>query len=247
MLQEERFIEIVKLVENRKSVTVQELMEIFNASESTIRRDLNALHQMGKLIKVHGGAGADSGYLSLDMDVAEKTNINKEEKIAIAKYSASLIKNEDFVFMDAGTTTEFMIDFITAKQAVFVTNAISHGRKLARNGFTVFVTGGELKGITEAVVGEDTVRTLKRYNFTKGFFGTNGIHLERGYTTPDIREALVKSQAMKRCRECYVLADESKFNQVSPVTFGGFEDAIIITRNLKNNEYKKYKNVKEVN
>ena len=44
-----------------------------------------------------------------------------------------------------------------------------------------------------------------------------------------------------------MLADESKFNQVSPVTFGGFEDAIIITRNLKNNEYKKYKNVKEVN
>lgn len=246
MLQEERFIQIVNLVENRKSITVQELMEIFGASESTIRRDLNTLHLSGKLVKVHGGAVASSNYLPADIDVAEKSGINTEDKLAISKYAAGLISNEDFVFIDAGTTTEMMIDFITAKSAVFVTNAISHGRKLARKGFNTFILGGELKGITEAVVGEDTVRALQRYNFTKGFFGTNGIHMNRGFTTPDLKEALVKKQAMEQSKECYVLADKSKFNQISPVTFSEFEAAYIITKNLKHNEYKKCKNVKEV-
>lgn len=246
MLQEERFIEIVKLVENRKSITVQELMDIFDASESTIRRDLGVLHANGRLIKVHGGAVACNNYLASDMDVVVKENINRDDKLEIAKYAASLIEKEDFVFLDAGTTTELMIDYITEKSAVFVTNAIAHGRKLARLGFKTFIPGGELKGITEAVVGEDTVKALEKYNFTKGFFGTNGIHIERGFTTPDVKEALVKKQAMEHCKECYILADESKFNQISPVTFGKFSDGNIITQNLQAVEYKKYKNVLEV-
>lgn len=245
MLQEERFMEIVNLVEERKSVTVQELMELLGASESTVRRDLNVLHGSGRLVKVHGGAVVSGNYLAADMDVADKSTINIEDKTEIAKYAASLITSEDFVYIDAGSTTELMIDFITAKGAIFVTNAISHGRKLARKGFATFIMGGELKGITEAVVGEDTVRALQRYNFTKGFFGTNGIHRERGFTTPDIREALVKKQAMECSRERYVLADESKFGRISPVTFCGFEDAVIITGKLKESEYKAYENVKE--
>lgn len=245
MLQEERFMEIVKLVDNKKSVTVQELMEIFGASESTIRRDLGVLHNQGKLIKVHGGAMTCSNYLSSDIDVEEKSNLNREDKEVIAKYAASLIEEKDFVFLDAGTTTELMIEYITTKKTVFVTNAISHGRKLARRGLTVYILGGELKGITEAVVGEDTVRALEKYNFTKGFFGTNGISIDRGYTTPDIKEAAVKSEAMKHTKEKYVLADKSKFNSISPVKFGNFKDATVITKDIENNEYKKSKNVKE--
>lgn len=246
MLQEERFAEILKIVENRKSVTVQELMEIINVSESTIRRDLGTLHNNGRLIKVHGGAITIDNYLPLDVDVADKKEINVEDKIEIAKYAASLIKNHDFVYLDAGTTTELIIDFIQAKDAVFVTNAITHGRKLARKGFTTFILGGELKGITEAVVGEDTVKALERYNFTKGFFGTNGVHIERGLTTPDIKEALVKKKAIERCKENYVLTDVSKFNQIAPVTFCEFNIANIITRNLHYKEFRKYKNVLEV-
>ena len=84
-----------------------------------------------------------------------------------------------------------------------------------------------------------------KYNFTKGFFGTNGIHLEKGYTTPDISEALVKEAAMKRCREAYVLADSSKFGHVSSVTFARFEDAQIITDHISDPVFQTCSNIEE--
>ena len=59
---------------------------------------------------------------------------NKGAKEKIAKYAAGLIEPGDFVYIDAGTTTDLMIDFITVRQAVFVTNAITHAKKLAQKG-----------------------------------------------------------------------------------------------------------------
>ena len=73
----------------------------------------------------------------------------------------------DFVYLDAGTTTELLIEYITSHQAVFVTNAISHAKRLAERGFTVYLLGGEFKAVTEAIVGEEAVAALEKYNFTK--------------------------------------------------------------------------------
>lgn len=86
-----------------------------------------------------------------------------------------------------------MIDFITARQAVFVTNAITHAKKLAQKGCTVYILGGEFKAITEAIVGEEAVSSVEKYNFTKGFWGANGISMQRGFSTPELKEALVKT------------------------------------------------------
>ena len=91
----------------------------------------------------------------------------------------------DFIYLDAGTTTGFMIDHITEKSATIVTNAVVHARHLAARGFHVFLIGGELKSSTEAVVGIQAINTLRTYHFTKGFFGTNGVSRGEGLATPD--------------------------------------------------------------
>lgn len=88
--------------------------------------------------------------------------------------------------------------------------------------------------------------TLDKYNFTKGFWGTNGITVKNGFTTPEIKEAMVKKKSMENSKEKYILADDSKFSQVSSIKFANFEDAVIITNALSNDNYKKYKNIKEV-
>lgn len=98
------------------------------------------------------------------------------------------------MYIDAGTTTELMIDFLTEKGAVYITNGISHARKLMNAGYRVFLLGGEMKAVTEAIIGEDALENLEKYNFTKGFFGTNGVDLEKGFTTPDPKEAAVKKK-----------------------------------------------------
>ncbi|MGN0155754.1 MAG: DeoR/GlpR family DNA-binding transcription regulator [Lachnospiraceae bacterium] len=247
MLTEERFAKILSMLESMGSVTVQQLMTELNASESTIRRDLNTLDASGQLTKVFGGAvSRNSVYSTRDDEVMNRKEKNKDEKIQIAKYAAGLIEKGDFVYIDAGTTTELMIDYINKNQAIFVTNAITHAKRLAERGNTVYLLGGEFKAITEAIVGEEAVSTLEKYNFTKGFFGANGISVQRGFSTPEVKEAMVKRKAMENCKECYVLADDSKFNKISSVTFASFESASVITTKLSQNSYRKYKNVMDI-
>ncbi|MGB8453760.1 MAG: DeoR/GlpR family DNA-binding transcription regulator [Anaerocolumna sp.] len=247
MLTETRLSEILQLLEEKKSITVVELTKRFHASESTIRRDLTLLHNRGMLHKVHGGATSlELGYSVKDDDVSLRMDLNREEKIHIAKYAAGLIREYDFVYLDAGTTTEIMIDFMEEKNAVFVTNGIAHAKKLLQRGLKVYILGGELKASTEAVVGADTIALLDKYHFTKGFWGANGVSIATGFTTPDVNEASVKQKALEQTKNKYVLCDASKFNKISPVCFWGFEYATIITTGLTDKSYLEFKNVIEV-
>lgn len=243
MLAEERFSCIIGLVNEKGSTTVQELMEYLDASESTIRRDLNALDLRGELVKVHGGAIAvEKAFKMRDDTVSDRRVVNMEEKRRIAEYAAGLIKADDFVYIDAGTTTEYIIDYITEKNAIYVTNAVDHAMKLARKGCDVYLTGGRLKSSTEAIVGAEAFETLSGYNFTIGFWGTNGIHKRTGFTTPDREEAGIKHISFKNCKRKYIVADSTKFNAISPVHFADFEDAVIIT----NKEVEGYDSCKNI-
>ncbi len=249
MLSEERQGKIVSLVNENKSMSIQMLMKALDASESTIRRDLGELDEKGLLEKVYGGAVAKNQIFSgKDETVKIRMELNREAKISIARYAASLINDDDFVYIDAGTTTEFMIPFITAKKATFVTNGFSHARKLSEAGFVTYILGGEVKFPTEAVVGEEAVLMLFKYHFTKGFWGTNGISHSSGFSTPDVKEALIKQMSMSRTREKYILGDASKFSQISCVNFAEFSDATVITTELGNelSTYRSYSNIVEV-
>ena len=173
MLTEQRFDIILKLLEEKKSVTVTELRELLDASESTVRRDITALDKAGKLTKVFGGAVAlNHKVTAYEPTVAQKSELNKEEKKKIAKYAASLITPDDFVYLDAGTTTGLMLEYLAGVRAAFVTNAVSHAQTLAKMGIRVYLIGGELKSSTEAVVGSQAMQMIQMYHFTKGFFGT---------------------------------------------------------------------------
>lgn len=230
MLTEKRYELILRLLEEKKSITVTEVKELLHTSESTVRRDFTALHQAGKLVKVFGGAVAAEHVIAVqEPTVAQKMEVHREEKQRIAKYAAGLIQPADFVYLDAGTTTGYMLEYLTKPSAAFVTNAVAHAQKLAAAGFRVFLVGGELKASTEAVVGNQAMHTLESYHFTKGFFGTNGISRAAGYTTPDANEALIKKTAMRQCQSRYILSDASKFGKVSAVTFAPFCDADILT------------------
>lgn len=247
MLTEERLQKIEQLVNEKNSVSLQEIMITLDISESTARRDLTLLDEQGILSKVRGGAMSLQGrYTTEDAPVDSRKDKNLKEKQMIARYAASLIEENDFVYLDAGTTTEWMIDYITAKNVVFVTNALSHAKKLSLAGYTTYILGGEFKATTEAVVGDEAVEGLQKYNFTKGFWGTNGITLKRGFSTPDMQEAMVKKVAMEHCANRYVLSDSSKFSQFSCVKFSDFANAFIITSDMVDKQYAEYENVIKV-
>ena len=248
MLTEDRFSRILAVVDAEGSVTVTDLVRRLDTSESTIRRDLTAMHKKGLLTKVYGGAISlkRPELMVRDEKIVNRKAMYAEEKEKIARYAASLIGPEDFVFLDAGTTTEMMIDYISARQAVFVTHAVSHALRLAALDVRVILLGGEVKSVTETAVGEEALEYLEKFRFTKGFFGTNGISMENGFSTPDPKEAAIKTKALYASRRSYILADESKFGVESNVRFADFKDAKVITTAAPDGEWKKQKNIIQV-
>ena len=236
MFTEERHNIILRELKIKGMISVNDLVKLLNTSESTIRRDLNALDSEGLLKKIHGGAtlvGEKASGHDYKVNVRKSLNLDEKRKIAI--HAASLIQDEDVIYIDAGTTTELIIEFISNTNITAVTNGIVHAKKLLEKNIKTFILGGEIKDVTEAIIGSNAVLDLKKYNFSKGFFGANGISNENGYTTPDVTEGMVKAEALRRCKKAYVLADESKLDQVSFVTFGNIEDATLITNKLNGN------------
>ncbi len=242
-MSEQRHGLILKVLEERHSITVSELKELLHVSEATVRRDIVTLDRAGRLVKVFGGAvKADNTYLLQEPTVKQKAELNKKEKMQIAKCAAGLIQQNDFVYLDAGTTTGYMLDYLDVAEVTFVTNAVSHAQQLAAKGAHVILIGGTLKNTTEAVVGATAALMLENYHFAAGFFGTNGIHKAAGFTTPDENEALVKKVAMRQCQKAYILSDHTKFHVVSSVTFAPLSGGTILT-DTRPEEFQNMKNM----
>lgn len=247
MLAEERFAVILEVLQRRRAATVAELAQVLDTSESTIRRDLIILAEQGKLNKVHGGATAcDTAFDAGEPAMSAKEQLNVEQKEAIARYAASQVQPDDVVFLDAGSTTLRMLEYVQPSAATFVTNGVLHAQRLVQKGMKAYILGGLLKLGTEAVVGAAAVQSLSSYNFTKAFIGINGVAVAQGYTTPDPEEALVKATAMRQAYISYVLADSSKFGRVSAATVAPLDRACIITDSLPDKIYAKHAIVKEV-
>ena len=247
MLTAERHARIVEMVRLRGTVTVPELAAVLETSESTIRRDLDKLDQAHQLVKVHGGATTrESAHLTRDLTLGERCGLHDEEKRAICAHAAALVQPDDFVYLDAGSTTEILLDLLPPTRAGYVTDSVSHAIRLAARGLSVTVLGGELKSATEALVGPGALDLLARLHFTLGFWGANGITPEAGLTSPEPNEAMVKRVSMERATRRYVLADATKFDSTSLVRFGAFDSATIVTCGDVPEKYKAYNNVVEV-
>lgn len=246
MLAEQRHARILNMVASNGSASVPELAAALDTSESTVRRDLEKLDQAGKLAKVHGGATRLAGAsVTRDLALPERFGLNAPEKRQVAAFAATLVGPDDFVYVDSGSTTGALLDSLAETRATYVTCSVTHAMRLVEKGCRVIVLGGELKGVTDALVGPDALDALQRYHFSLGFWGTNGATPEEGLTTPDRSEAMVKRVSLERCDRPYVLCDATKFGVVASVTFAGFDAATILTESAPE-AYRAYDNVVEV-
>ncbi len=243
MLSQERYEVILNLLKSREIVKLKEITDSLETSESTVRRDLSFLEEQGLLKRVHGGATLPEN--SYEADFNTKNVQNKFKKDMIGKVASEVVLDGECIFIDAGTTTERMIKHLQGKNVTVVTNGVTHIPELMKYNIKSYLTGGRIKNSTGALVGIETLESLRKYNFNKCFMGTNGIDLKAGYTTPDIEEAEIKREVIKKSQKSYILADSNKFEKVSFVSFGDIKDSIIITDKLAIEEYRKKTKVKE--
>ncbi|MHC0039694.1 DeoR/GlpR family DNA-binding transcription regulator [Pseudoneobacillus sp. C159] len=240
MLTPERHRLILELLDSKQVVKLQELVEVTNSSESTIRRDLAELEKDKKLKRVHGGASLLK-QIGEELSISEKSTKNLQEKEEIARYAASLIKDGDCIYLDAGTTVVQMIPYLEAKEIRIVTNGLTHIEALLERNIPTYLIGGYIKPKTRAIVGPSAIDALKQYRFDKSFIGVNGVHLDQGFTTPDPEEAAVKNLAMQLGQEVFILADYTKFNEVTFAKVAELKEATIITNQMDNEWLTKYK------
>lgn len=247
MLTEERHKLILDILSQKGILKINELVELSNTSESTIRRDLTYLESIDLLKRVHGGATILRGRYN-ELSYNEKLDKNISEKAIIAQYAASLIQEGDCIYLDAGTTTFEIIQYINKSNIVVVTNGLKHIDALVEKGVSTYILGGKVRSITKAIIGIDALRNLSKFRFDKAFMGINGVHYEYGFTTPDTDEATLKESAISLSKEAFVLADESKFGEVAFCKVAELEQATIITNSEVENleAYKQKTNVKVV-
>ncbi len=245
MLSEKRHEIILNLLKLKGFVSLTELLYATESSESTIRRDLSYLESINLLKRVHGGAKSLAN-VSKELSYNEKSSKSIHEKRAIAKYASSLIDDGDCIFVDAGTTTYELIDYLEGKDILVVSNGLSHIDTLIKKNIKCYVIGGNIKISTKAITGCDALMCLSKFRFDKCFIGTNGVHHTYGLTTPDNEEAILKECAINNSRKAYVLADDSKFGEISTVKFSDINKCVIITNEKPEDTYDKKTNIKVV-
>jgi DeoR family fructose operon transcriptional repressor len=250
LLTPERHRLILDVLKKKHSVKIQDLVELTNSSESTIRRDLTQLEEEKYLKRIHGGAALLQGKLS-EPNIIEKSAKNLQQKKMIAKEAGSLVEEGDCIYLDAGTTTLQMVEYLpTDKEIVVVTNGLTIIESLMNKGIKTYLIGGFLKPTTGAMIGRGALTALEQYRFDKCFLGVNGVHIELGYTTPDPEEAAMKMAALQLSGEKYVLADHTKFGEIAFSKIAHLSEAKIITDEVEEdvlNPYAKNTEIKVVN
>ena len=174
-------------------------------SVATIRRDLELLEEEGLLRRVHGGAVSMESRLE-EAVFDDKTNQFSKEKRSIAEKAFKLIGQEESLFLDGGSTTLCLARLLKdRKDLTVVTNSLRAAAELADSGPRVILTGGELRRISQTMVGPLTSAVLSQVRVDKAFMGTMGLCLENGLTTTDPNEAFVKSLVMEQATQVVLL------------------------------------------
>ena len=144
MLKTERKQLILEELNQHHVVSLEKLVSLLETSESTVRRDLDELEAENKLRRVHGGAELPHS-LQEEETIQEKSVKNLQEKKLLAQKAASLIKEKDVIFIDAGTTTAFLIHELVNKNVTVVTNSIHHAAQLLEKQIPTVMVGGSVR------------------------------------------------------------------------------------------------------
>ena len=218
MLVEERRRHILDLLDKSKRVKVRELADIFSVSAVTVRADLEALSQMGALVRSHGGALKPLSPVP-DLPIGLKERVRQSEKARIGAIAASMIRDGETVIFDSGTTTAAVAKCVASlrlESLTVITNALNIALELANlpNVRTIML-GGFLRGGALSMVGPHAEQALSNLNADRMFLGVDGIDPEVGLTTPDVLEAQLSALMIRVSREVIAVADSSKFMQRS--------------------------------
>lgn len=201
---------IIQLLQKNRHLNVTELSERLNVTASTIRRDLEYLESQGCIRRYFGGA---QYILPPNVDVQYQTNKGNPTpaKLAIARKAASMVEPGDILFLNSSSTALYMLDYLPDIPASVITNNARALYCTCPDNVDLLLTGGEVFGNKQSLVGEFAVSSTKKVTASKCFLGVSGISSEGGATSSIVQEVAVNKSMISQCGgPKIVLADSSK-------------------------------------
>ena len=226
LLAEQRRRKILDLLEQKGQVTVRDLVERFAVSAVTARGDLDALASNGSAVRSHGGA-VRRLEASQDYPLRLKETLHRGEKIKIGRAAADLVRPNEVIILDSGTTTAEVARQIKTKKIqplTIITNALNIASELMdAPGISVIMVGGLMRPISCSFVGPQAEAMLKEFHADRLFLAVDGFDLAIGASTPDVLEAQLNGLMMQVSREVNIVADSSKLGRRSVSRIGPLE------------------------
>ena len=223
MLVEPRRRALLDLVVRQGFASLEELVRTLGASESTIRRDLEALDREGAIKRTHGGA-VYSGDVRLMPALDDRATANADEKRAIGRAVAELIDDGETVLLDGGTTTLEVARALVGRPLQIVTNSLPIAALLTTSKDTdLILIGGYVYPRTGAAMGPLAVATMQGVRVRRAVLGAGGITSEGLFNSNSL---LVETERqMMRCaQEVVIAADRSKFGRLSLSRLCGLDE-----------------------
>lgn len=221
MKQIPRHQQIIELVKKQGYVSTDELVERFNVSPQTIRRDLNELADENKIRRYHGGATIPLS--SENTSYTTRKSHNFSEKDRIAEMLAQHIPDGATLFMDIGTTSEAVARALnnSHKQLRVVTNNINVATILMPNPeVRVILAGGEVRDKDGGIIGEATLDFVQQFRLDFGIIGISGIDFDGSLLDFDYHEVRIKQAIIENSRSVFLAVDHSKFGRNAMVKLG---------------------------
>ncbi len=224
----QRWDSLRALIRDSGVVRVEDLSRRLKVSPATVRRDLDQLEQSGAIRRVHGGAVSVESRLDEPL-FEDKTSLAVREKRRIAEAALAFIEAGDTIYLDGGSTVLELARLLRERTSLtVVTNSLHAAHELAGRGPRLIVIGGELRRLSQTLVGPLTRLVLHELHLDKAFMGTIGFAAKEGLTTTDPSEAFTKEMVTNQARQVILLADSSKAGKVSFAKAGRWENVHVL-------------------
>lgn len=240
-----RINNMIDVIKSKNIISIKELTNLFSVSEMTIRRDLKVIEQ-NKIaynkdgLLIYNPAHAVN-KINGEYNLSTALEKNDFEKMAIGKFAASLINENDIIIIDTGTTTEHIAQNLPEnKNLTVLCYNINILMELRRKvGVQILFAGGYYHPNTQLFESFQGIQFIKSIRAHKVFISAAGVHKDLGLTCVESYEVPTKQAILKSALQKILVVDSSKFGIINSSYFCDLNDIdVIITDNKISEEWK---------
>ena len=211
--------EIMKTIQENNSISVDDLVEKYDVSAVTIRRDLQYRDDMGAIVRNYGSASLIQEF------VDDNKNYDRFRYMkAIAKRAALFVEDNDVIFINTSMTAIMMIDYIKYKNVTIITNNAKAINSHPDGQVEIIFTGGEVRYPKNSMVGDIALKAVNSINANKCFIGCSGLS-KNGASTGLIKETSINKAMIEHTKgKKFLLCDHTKIGLDYNYRYCGLND-----------------------